>query len=130
MFHARGKSIDFSGEQAGDWWFSTSMANFRQRRHSGQSATLGPVPTPVGAWLSLARAPGSGPGGRWFESTRPDHSNPWIATRDDQALPLNTVCFPFSRERLDYGPSKYEVILPALAPRVEETHEHTALSVE
>ena len=28
----------------------------------------------VGAWLSLARAPGSGPGGRWFESTRPDHS--------------------------------------------------------
>ena len=25
-----------------------------------------------GAWLSLARAPGSGPGGRWFESTRPD----------------------------------------------------------
>ena len=26
-----------------------------------------------GAWLSLARAPGSGPGGRWFESTRPDH---------------------------------------------------------
>ena len=28
----------------------------------------------VGAWLSLARAPGSGPGGRWFKSTRPDHS--------------------------------------------------------
>jgi hypothetical protein len=27
----------------------------------------------VGAWLSLARAPGSGPGGRWFKSTRPDH---------------------------------------------------------
>jgi hypothetical protein len=26
----------------------------------------------VGAWLSLARAPGSGPGGRWFKSTRPD----------------------------------------------------------
>jgi hypothetical protein len=25
-----------------------------------------------GAWLSLARAPGSGPGGRWFKSTRPD----------------------------------------------------------
>ena len=22
----------------------------------------------LGAWLSLARAPGSGPGGRWFES--------------------------------------------------------------
>ena len=30
----------------------------------------------VGAWLSLARAPGSGPGGRWFKSTRPDHFNP------------------------------------------------------
>ena len=28
-----------------------------------------------GAWLSLARAPGSGPGGRWFESTRPDQPN-------------------------------------------------------
>jgi hypothetical protein len=28
---------------------------------------------PVGAWLSLARAPGSGPGGRWFKSIRPDH---------------------------------------------------------
>ncbi len=28
-----------------------------------------------GAWLSLARAPGSGPGGRWFESTRPDQLN-------------------------------------------------------
>ena len=30
----------------------------------------------VGAWLSLARAPGSGPGGRWFKSTRPDHLKP------------------------------------------------------
>ena len=28
-----------------------------------------------GAWLSLARAPGSGPGGRWFESTRPDQNS-------------------------------------------------------
>ena len=28
----------------------------------------------LGAWLSLARAPGSGPGGRWFKSTRPDQS--------------------------------------------------------
>ena len=31
-------------------------------------------PLIIGAWLSLARAPGSGPGGRWFKSTRPDHS--------------------------------------------------------
>ena len=31
-----------------------------------------------GAWLSLARAPGSGPGGRWFESTRPDQILPSI----------------------------------------------------
>jgi hypothetical protein len=30
----------------------------------------------VGAWLSLARAPGSGPGGRWFKSIRPDHFIP------------------------------------------------------
>ncbi len=30
----------------------------------------------VGAWLSLVRAPGSGPGGRWFKSTRPDHYFP------------------------------------------------------
>ncbi len=30
----------------------------------------------IGAWLSLARAPGSGPGGRWFKSTRPDHFLP------------------------------------------------------
>ena len=26
-----------------------------------------------GAWLSPVRAPGSGPGGRWFKSTRPDN---------------------------------------------------------
>src|SRR5438552_16895818 len=37
-----------------------------------------------GAWLSLARAPGSGPGGRWFESTRPDHLSP--------AFSLNCRC--------------------------------------
>ncbi len=36
-----------------------------------------------GAWLSLARAPGSGPGGRWFESTRPDHLS---AVRQFRAL--------------------------------------------
>ena len=29
----------------------------------------------IGAWLSLARAPGSGPGGRRFESSRPDQSS-------------------------------------------------------
>ncbi len=27
----------------------------------------------VGAWLSLARVPALGAGGRWFESSRPDH---------------------------------------------------------
>jgi hypothetical protein len=32
----------------------------------------------VGAWLSLARAPGSGPGGRRFESSRPDHFSRFI----------------------------------------------------
>ena len=34
-----------------------------------------------GAWLSLARAPGSGPGGRWFESTRPDQKSFYISNR-------------------------------------------------
>src|SRR5256885_15273161 len=33
----------------------------------------------VGAWFSRARAPGSGPGGRWFKSTRPDHLSPLLA---------------------------------------------------
>ena len=27
----------------------------------------------VGAWLSLARVPALGAGGRWFKSSRPDH---------------------------------------------------------
>ena len=30
-----------------------------------------------GAWLSLARALGSGPRGRWFKSSRPDHFCLW-----------------------------------------------------
>ena len=34
-----------------------------------------------GAWLSLARAPGSGPGGRWFESTRPDQLNQYLTAK-------------------------------------------------
>jgi hypothetical protein len=48
----------------------------------------------VGAWLSLARAPGSGPGGRWFKSTRPDHYFPlfhegscFLACASDFAIP-------------------------------------------
>ena len=36
-------------------------------------------PSAIGAWLSLARAPGSGPGGRRFESSRPDQSNQPVA---------------------------------------------------
>ena len=42
-----------------------------QRHHlSGSHATL--FWFVIGAWLSLARAPGSGPGGRRFKSSRPD----------------------------------------------------------
>jgi hypothetical protein len=35
---------------------------------------------------------------------------------------------PFSRELLGRGCSKREVIIPALAPRVEERHERAGLS--
>jgi hypothetical protein len=38
--------------------------------------------------------------------------------------------FPFSSAWLDYGSSKDEVIIPMLAPRVEETHKHAGLRVE
>ena len=34
----------------------------------------------VGAWLSLARVPALGAGGRWFESSRPDHSYQQLTT--------------------------------------------------
>src|SRR5581483_10449217 len=43
----------------------------RLRSSRGSRSLVGFVFS-FGAWLSLARAPGSGPGGRWFESTRPD----------------------------------------------------------
>gem|GEM_PF-6904136 len=36
----------------------------------GQPGTL------VGAWRSLVSAPDWGSGGRWFESSRPDHTFP------------------------------------------------------
>jgi hypothetical protein len=54
-------------------------SNLRWSCGSGRLARRQPVlpktrfRSSVGAWLSLARAPGSGPGGRWFKSTRPDH---------------------------------------------------------
>ena len=51
------------------WWLrALACAILRVRVRS--FLLLAPI---VGAWLSLARAPGSGPGGRWFKSTRPDH---------------------------------------------------------
>ena len=44
----------------------------------------------VGAWLSLARAPGSGPGGRWFKSIRPDHfQNPVFLERVARPIPCD-----------------------------------------
>src|SRR5207249_3785579 len=40
----------------------------------------------LGAWLSLARAPGSGPGGRRFKSSRPDSTSQRV--RRVQKAPL------------------------------------------
>jgi hypothetical protein len=34
------------------------------------------------------------------------------------------------RERLDYGASKQEVVIPAVAPRVEETHERSTQMID
>jgi hypothetical protein len=39
-------------------------------------------------------------------------------------------CFPFRREWLDYGSPKHEMIIPTLAPRVEESDKRAALSVQ
>src|SRR5690348_18227825 len=47
--------------------------NLRDAREGTRGGISPARQTAVGAWLSLARAPGSGPGGRWFKSTRPDH---------------------------------------------------------
>jgi hypothetical protein len=52
------------------WWLHAAACAILTLR-VGSSLLLALI---VGAWLSLARAPGSGPGGRWFKSTRPDHS--------------------------------------------------------
>ena len=60
------------------------MARFRQLLSTVRRFTL----NLSGAWLSLARAPGSGPGGRWFESTRPDQSF--------QSLPLHFWVFVYA----------------------------------
>jgi len=65
----------------------------------------------------------------------------WVATDDGQQVPLHDAlveveleesrgCLPFSREWLNYGSSKQKVLLPALASRVEETHQRSALIVE
>ena len=39
-------------------------------------------------------------------------------------------CLSFSREWLNHGSSKHEVIRPPLAPRVKETHECAALGIQ
>ena len=46
----------------------------------------------VGAWLSLARAPGSGPGGRRFESSRPDQSFQYLTSSGRENSP--PICPP------------------------------------
>jgi hypothetical protein len=64
----------------------------------------------------------------------------WVATDGRQELPLNNALIEielkesrrrsaFSRERLDYDPTKYKVIVPTLVPRVEKTHEGAAIGV-
>src|SRR5262245_31217596 len=45
-----------------------------QAENGGRRATLRLDP-PTGAWLSLARALGSGPRSRRFKSSRPDHTH-------------------------------------------------------
>jgi hypothetical protein len=42
----------------------------------------------LGAWLSLARALGSGPRGRWFKSSRPDFVKPVVTTSYDRFILL------------------------------------------
>src|ERR1051326_8764833 len=75
-----------------------------------------------GAWLSLARAPGSGPGGRWFESTRPDHLPrsflPWV-----QQLPRYVVgsrSSEFSECFRRYAPHYAPLVPVEHVPSLEE----------
>lgn len=64
-----------------------------------------------------------------------------VASSGGQQLPLNNTfvevelewsrrCFSLSREWLDYCSLKDEVIIPTVAPRVEEAHERASLGIE
>jgi hypothetical protein len=70
-----------------------------------------------GAWLSLARAPGSGPGGRWFESTRPDQisflNQSFPKVDFGAASPEKTLC-PFLALFVHRDPAVRRVIRRAL----------------
>ena len=65
----------------------------------------------------------------------------WVPADGHQAPPLHDAlvkvelqescgCLSLKCERLDYGASKHEVVTPAVAPRVEETHEHAAQGID
>ena len=75
--HQRAREPRQGGEEA--------FEHFMHRRQFAQLVVFGPrirwYTGNVGAWLSLARAPGSGPGGRWFESTRPDQKSLYSSNR-------------------------------------------------
>src|SRR5438132_5814956 len=60
----------------------------------------------LGAWLSLARAPGSGPGGRRFKSSRPDLS-----------IQKDTARFGIARER----------VVDEIVDRISPANFHTQL---
>ena len=58
--------LDRASDYGSEGWEFESL---RARHDASASVDVGVG----GAWRSPVSAPGSGPGGRWFKSTRPDH---------------------------------------------------------
>jgi len=65
----------------------------------------------------------------------------WVPAHSHQAAPFNNAlvevelqesrgCLSLKCERLDYGASKQEMVIPALAPRVEEIHERPTPGID
>jgi hypothetical protein len=69
--------------------YTHQWIGFRVSREPGRKPRFAECQSSVGAWLSLARAPGSGPGGRWFESTRPDH---FLSAPASESSTRNCTC--------------------------------------
>ena len=70
------EDVEFGAVEAGTRGIHATLVVAKGEGFSVQAADdaiLQSALADVGAWLSLARAPGSGPGGRRFESSRPDH---------------------------------------------------------